>query len=186
VSPLGSVSLSFIVPSRMLFIMWLVFFIEMKFGLNLSMFGVLPRVPLGLIGILVGPLIHDSLLHLISNTLPLLFLGITLYFFYGKMARSVFLICYFIPGVIVWIFARPLFHLGASGLIYGVAAFLFVSGLVRKDFKSMAISIIIAIVYGGLVWGVLPTQYAISWEYHLAGAIVGGAVAILFRNKPIV
>jgi membrane associated rhomboid family serine protease len=162
--------------------MWLIFVIEMKFEVNLSILGILPRESLGLLGILFAPLLHGSLLHLISNTLPLLFLGITLYYFYGNIARKVFYASYIITGAIVWLFARTSFHIGASGLIYGIASFLFFSGLVRAEFKSLLISLAVVISYGSLVWGVLPSLPGISWEMHLSGALVGGLAAYLFRN----
>jgi membrane associated rhomboid family serine protease len=185
VSPLGNVSISFIVPSRMLFIMWLIFFIEFNYGIDLSMFSLLPRVGLGLLGVITAPLLHGNLVHLMSNTLPLLVLGVALYFFYGRIGRLVFLYSYFVPSLLVWIFGRPVFHLGASGLIYSIAFFLFVSGIVRREVKSLIIGIVTAVIYGGLVWGILPTSEAVSWEYHTAGTIVGVSLAIVFRNRKI-
>jgi membrane associated rhomboid family serine protease len=185
VSSLGSIPLSFIVPSRILFLMWLIFFIELNLGINLSIFGILPREPLGLLGVLLAPLLHGSIVHLVSNTLPLLLLGTTLYYFYGKLAKRVFLLSYFLTGALVWLFGRTSFHIGASGLIYGIASFLFFSGIVRAEFKSLVISIAVVIGYGGLVWGVLPTIPGISWESHLSGVIVGGVVAFAYRNKQI-
>ena len=173
------------VPSRMLFLMWLIFFIEFNYGINLSMFGLLPRVPLGLVGVLTAPLLHGSLLHLMSNTLPFLLLGVALYFFYGQIGRLVFLYSYFLPSLLVWVFGRQIFHLGASGLIYSIAFFLFVSGIVRSELKSLAIGIGTAIAYGGMIWGILPTSEQISWEYHMAGALVGVSLAVIFRNRPI-
>ena len=184
-SSLGNVSKSFIVPSRMLFIMWLLFFIEFNYGLDFSMFGLLPRVGLGLIGVITAPLLHGSLLHLMSNTLPLLILGVALYFFYGRIGRAVFLYSYFVPSLLVWLFGRPVFHLGASGLIYSIAFFLFVSGIVRREFKSLIIGIVTAVAYGGLIWGILPTSEAVSWEYHTAGTVVGVSLAIIYRNTTI-
>jgi membrane associated rhomboid family serine protease len=185
VSPLGNVSASFIVPSRMLFLMWLIFFIEFNYGLDLSMFGLLPRIALGLVGLVTAPLLHGSLLHLMSNTLPLLILGVALYFFYGRIGRVVFLYSYFAPSLLVWLFGRQIFHLGASGLIYAIAFFLFVSGIVRQELKSLVIGIVTAIAYGGLIWGILPTSGRISWEYHMAGTIVGVGLAIYFRKRRI-
>jgi len=185
VSSLGSIPLSVIVPGRMVFFMWLVFVIEMKFGINLSIFGILPRESIGLLGILFAPVLHSSLLHLVSNTLPLLFLGITLYYFYGNIARKAFFASYFITGALVWLFARTSFHIGASGLIYGMASFLFFSGLVRAEFRSLLISIVVLATYGGLVWGVLPSLPGISWEMHLAGTLVGGLTAYAYRNTKL-
>ena len=181
-SSLGSISLSFIVPSRMIFLMWLIFFIEFNYGIDLRMFGLLPRMPLGLLGVLFAPLLHGSLVHLVSNTLPLLVLGVTLYFFYGRIGRRAFLYSYFVPSILVWIFGRQIFHIGASGLIYAIAFFLFVSGIVRRELKSLLIGLVTAAVYGGLVWGIFPTSGLISYEYHMAGALVGVVLAIYFRN----
>lgn len=181
----GSIALSFAVPSRMIFLMWLVYFIEFNFGLSFSVFSIYPRNLLGLIGVITAPLLHASIVHLISNTFPLLILGVVLYFYYGDLAKKVFLIGYFIPNVLVWIFGRPLLHLGASGLIYAIAAFLFVSGLVRIELRSVLISIVVALLYGGLIWGVVPSDHAISWEMHLAGALTGGGVAFWLRNSKI-
>jgi len=169
----------------MLFFMWLLFFIEMKFDIDLSVFGILPRELIGLIGIVLSPLLHGSIVHIISNTLPLLFLGTSLYYFYGRIAKKVFVMCYLLTGLMVWLFARTSFHIGASGLIYGIASFLFFSGIVRTEFKSTIISIAVAVAYGGLIWGVLPTIHGISWESHLFGALVGGGTAFAYRNNVI-
>lgn len=184
-SSLGNVSISIIVPGRMVFLMWLIFFIEMNMGISLSIFGILPREPIGLLGVLFAPLIHGSVVHLVSNTIPLLFLGTTLYYFYGKLAQKVFLYCYFFTGILVWLFARTSFHIGASGLIYGIASFLFFSGIVRTEFRSLLISIVVVLAYGGMVWGILPTIPGISWESHLFGGLVGAVTAFSFRNKVI-
>ena len=169
----------------MLFLMWLIFFIEINFGVNLSVFGILPRDIYGLPGVLFAPLLHSSVIHLVSNTLPLLFLGITLYYFYGKLAKRVFLLSYFVTGSLVWLFGRTVFHIGASGLIYGIASFLFFSGIVRSEFKSLIISLAVVITYGGLVWGVLPTMPGISWELHLFGTLTGAVAAYVYRNKAL-
>jgi membrane associated rhomboid family serine protease len=165
--------------------MWLIFFIEMNFGIDLSVFGILPREPIGLIGIIFSHLLHGSLLHLVSNTIPLLFLGITLYYFYGRIASKVFIASYFLTGILVWLFARPSFHIGASGLIYGIASFLFFSGIVRTEFRALLISLAVVIAYGGMVWGILPSIPGVSWESHFFGAIVGGISAYATRNNVI-
>lgn len=86
-------------------------------------------------------------------------------------------------GALVWVFGRDAYHVGASGVIYGLLAFLVVAGFMRKNVKLIALSIIVAVIYGGLIYGVLPGQEGISWESHLFGAISGAIVAYLFRNK---
>jgi membrane associated rhomboid family serine protease len=175
---------SSVVPFRLVFIMWLVFSVEFFAGINLGHLGIRPRTLTGLIGIFTAPMIHGSLTHLMSNTIPLLFLGSTLFFFYGRIAGVVFFRCYIITNLLVWLFSpRVSYHIGASGLIYGLSAFLIMFGLIRKDFWSLIISLVVFVMYGGIFYGVLPTDPGISWESHLSGAIVGVATAIDLRNK---
>ncbi|MFA0964239.1 rhomboid family intramembrane serine protease [Roseivirga sp. BDSF3-8] len=165
---------SIIVPARLVFIMWLMFFIEVISPLEFGFLGILPRTKEGLIGIVTSPVIHGSYLHIISNTFPILILGSTLYFFYDKIASKVFLRCYFLTGILVWLFGGgSTIHIGASGVVYGIAFFLTFFGFFRKDFKSIAISLITLLAYGGLFYGLLPTQPGISYESHLLGALVG-------------
>ncbi|MGK7396957.1 MAG: rhomboid family intramembrane serine protease [Candidatus Cyclobacteriaceae bacterium M3_2C_046] len=171
-------SRSIAVPFRMIFIMWMVFLFETLFSLELGIFGIIPRTTIGLVGIVSSPLLHGNMVHLVSNTVPLLFLGTTLFFFYDRIALRVFLTCYFLTGILVWIFARPSVHIGASGLIYGIASFLIFFGIFRKDIKSLLISIVITFLYGGLIYGVLPNQPGVSWESHLMGGIVGAVTAM--------
>jgi membrane associated rhomboid family serine protease len=171
------------VPLRLVFLMWGFFFLEGYFEIDLGVFGIWPRRIFGLIGIFTAPMLHGNLVHLVSNTLPLLFLGMTLFYFYDKVARQVFFHCYFTTGFLVWVFARPNIHIGASGLIYGIASFLVFFGVFRKDFKSLIISAIIIFVYGSMVYGVFPTQPGVSWESHLLGAIVGAVTASSMAKK---
>ena len=174
---------SSIVPFRLVFLMWLVFTVEFFYGLDLSFLGIVPRTAWGLVGIFVAPMIHGNLAHLASNTIPLLFLGGTLFFFYNKIGTAVFFRCYFLTNILVWVFApRQNAHIGASGLIYGLSAFLIFFGLLRKDVMSMLISIVVLILYGGIFYGILPSQPWISWESHLAGTVVGVGTAIAMRN----
>ena len=165
---------SSVVPFRLVFIMWLVFTIEFYSGVSFAFLGIAPRSLFGLIGIFVAPLLHGDIVHLLSNTFPLLFLGATLFFFYGRIGNTVLLRCYFITNILVWLFSpRPSIHIGASGLIYGLSAFLIFFGLLRKDFMSLMISIAVMFAYGGIFYGILPTHSMVSWESHMAGALVG-------------
>ncbi|HMP98727.1 MAG TPA: rhomboid family intramembrane serine protease [Cyclobacteriaceae bacterium] len=157
----------------MVFIMWLVFTVEVYLQTDFNFLGIAPRRLFGLIGILTAPLIHGDLYHLISNTIPLLFLGATLYFFYERIAGIVFFRSYFWTNILVWLFAREALHIGASGLVYGLASFLIFLGWFRRDFISLFISIIITLAYGGVFYGILPQDPRVSWEAHLAGAMVG-------------
>ena len=162
-----------IIPIRLVLLMWMIYYVEIFFSLNFGIFGILPRTLQGLSGIITAPLIHGSELHLLSNTFPFIFLGTTLFLFYPKLGTRVFLQCYFFTGILVWIFARPTYHIGISGVIYGLASFLIFYGLFKKDFKSLLISIVIVFLYGGFFYGILPSQPNVSYESHLMGAIVG-------------
>lgn len=173
---------SSVVPIRMVFLMWLSFVMEFVYGFPLSAFGILPREPLGLIGIFTAPLLHGSLNHIISNTVPLLFLGVVLFYFYRNIASSVFLKCYFITNILVWLFARTYIHIGSSGVVYGIAFFLIFLGIFRRDFMSLLISIVVMLLYGWVFYGLLPSDPQISFESHIAGAIVGTANAIYYSK----
>lgn len=170
-------------PFRLVFLMWLVYYVERQSGYDLGIFGIHPRELFGLLGILFAPLLHGGVIHLISNTIPLLFLGAVLFFYYHRLAPAVFARCYLVTNVLVWLFARPNIHIGASGLIYGLASFLIFYGLFKRDFQSLFISVIVLFLYGGIFYGVLPSNPYISWESHLFGAMVGVWTAISFRYK---
>jgi membrane associated rhomboid family serine protease len=177
---------SLVIPIRFVFILWAVYALGLILPFDLALLGIYPRSFQGMVGILLAPLIHGNMLHLISNTLPLLFLGIILFLFYDRIARKVFFQCYFFTNILVWIFARPSLHIGASGLVYGLASFLIFFGMFRKDFRSIIISLIILVLYGGLVYGIFPQQPAVSWESHLMGALVGLATASQLAKVKIV
>jgi membrane associated rhomboid family serine protease len=170
---------SSVVPFRLVFLMWAAFYLELFFGFPLRMFGIIPLTLQGLIGIFTAPLLHGSLNHLVSNTIPLLFLGTVLFFFYERIAGIVFFRSYFWTNILVWIFGRQeANHIGASGVIYGLAFFLIFFGIFRRDFMSMLISLVVVILYGGVIYGVLPTDPRVSWESHFSGALVGIYTAI--------
>jgi len=175
---------SSVVPFRFVFFMWLVYAVDISLGLGLTIFGIQPREQFGLIGIATSPLLHGSFSHLLSNTFPLLFLGSVLFFFYSRVANAVFIKCYLFTNILVWLVARDhTNHIGASGLVYGIAFFLISFGLFRRDVLSLLISVVIIFTYGGLVYGVLPNQPGVSWESHLFGAVVGVVVAITTSKK---
>jgi membrane associated rhomboid family serine protease len=164
--------------------MWAVFSFEFYFGYNLGWLGIRPRTLTGLIGLFAAPLLHDGLAHIVSNTIPLLFLGSVLFFFYERIGGIVFFRCYIVTNALVWLLSpRDSYHIGASGLIYGLSSFLIFFGILRKDFWSLFISVVVFIMYGGIFYGVLPSDPRISWESHLAGAVVGAATAFDLRNK---
>ncbi len=166
-----------------LFAIWLVKFFESFTGIDLSPYGIYPRELSGLRGILFAPLVHSDYSHLISNTLTIAVLIFTLFYAYPRSSFPVFALIYIIGGLSVWIFARPAYHIGASGLIYGLISFFFLAGVLRRDIKSIAISLLMVFLYGSLVWGVLPTDPQVSYESHLSGALTGLLCAIIFRKK---
>ncbi len=172
--------LSLTVPILFLIIMWTVKFIEYSLNLHLYTYGIYPHKLNCLTGILTAPFIHGSFEHIISNTVPFLLLSTGLFYFYKESAYKVFLIIWIFSGLWVWAAARPAYHIGASGMIYGFASFLFFSGLIHKNRSLAAISLLIVFIYGGMVWGVLPGKPEISWESHLFGALTGLISALIF------
>jgi membrane associated rhomboid family serine protease len=151
--------------------------------MRLYKLGVYPREFSGLVGILTAPLIHADFSHLISNSFTLFILFFGVIYFYRNSVFQVFIIIYIVDGILVWLTARSSYHIGASGLIYGFASFLFFSGVFRKDKRSIALSLLIVFLYGSLVWGVLPVEPGVSFESHLFGAITGLICAFIFRKN---
>jgi membrane associated rhomboid family serine protease len=170
-------------PILFLIIMWGVKLIEYHFGLSFANYGVRPQSLSGLKGVLFSPFIHKDFSHLINNSYPILILGGMLFSFYKKIAKQLFLWLFFIAGFWLWIIGRPSFHIGASGIVYALAAFLFISGIIRKNPRLSAVSMLIIFLYGSMIWGVLPTKEHISWEGHLSGFMAGIIVAIFYRNE---
>jgi len=166
-----------------IFVLWSVEAFEQVLALDLRELGILPRTFKGTIGIITGPLVHGDIFHLISNTFPLVILGIGIFYFYNKIALEVILLIYFMTGLWVWLIAREAYHIGASGVIYGLLSFMFFSGLLRKDPKTLAVSLILLFIYGGnMIYGIFPINEGISWESHFLGAISGLFCAIFFRK----
>ena len=162
--------------------LWAVKLAELALGLDLSRHSIYPGNPATLTGILFAPLLHGSLRHLFANTAPMLVLGTALLYGYPKAARVVLPILYLGSGLAVWLFARPSWHLGASGLAFGLLFFLFTMGVVRWERRAIALALAVFLLYGGMIWGLLPTDPRISFEYHLAGAALGLLLAVLLRR----
>ena len=175
----GSIALPFL----FVLLLWIIKLVESFSGESFADFGIIPRTFSGLTGILTSVFIHSDFNHLLSNTFPLLILGGGLMFFYRNVAIKVFLLIWLMGGFWVWLFARPSSHIGASGLIYGMAAFLFLSGVLKKNKNLLAISLLTVFLYGGLAWGIFPVAERISWEAHLAGGLAGLLCAFVFRGE---
>jgi membrane associated rhomboid family serine protease len=163
-------------------VLWIVHLLSLILKEDFSRIGLLPRNLVGLLGIITSPLIHADFSHLISNTIPLIILGWIIFAFYPKLSYLLFVFIYLLTGLLVWIFARQVYHIGASGIVYGFVSFLFFSGMFRRDNTSIALALVITFLYGGLVWGMIPGWKGISWESHLFGAITGLIAAYLFRK----
>ncbi|MFH1196712.1 MAG: rhomboid family intramembrane serine protease [bacterium] len=155
---------------------------EYFFDVSFIKYGLLPGEISGLIGILTFPLIHANFNHLISNSMPILFLGMGTGYFYPSSSYKVYIPVFIVPGIFMWFFARPSYHIGASAIIYGLAAFIFFSGILKRDVRSIALALLVTFLYGGMIWGVLPLDREVSWEGHLFGAITGIICAFIFKN----
>jgi membrane associated rhomboid family serine protease len=171
---------SLLMPVLFVGVMWIVFGIEHIINIELYMYGLMPRTWFGLRGILFSPFLHGDLNHIVSNSLPMLILLFALISGYPKVALKTLLMVYFLSGIWVWIAARPDYHIGASGIIYGLVSFLFFMGIFRKDKKSIALALLVTFLYGSLIWGIFPVDPSISWEGHLLGGIAGIFAAIMY------
>jgi membrane associated rhomboid family serine protease len=163
---------------------WAVFFLECVLPFDLTSFGLIPRTMAGLVGIPAMPFLHANLQHIVSNTVPLFILLILLA---GSKANSweVVVEVIMLDGILLWLFGRPANHIGASGLISGLIAFLIVSGLLERRFVPLVISVVVIFFYGGsLLLGVVPRLGShVSWDGHLFGAVAGGTVAYLLTSN---
>ena len=166
-------------------LIWFIALLNWGLELGLERFGVRPRQLAGLTGILFAPLLHGGLSHLISNSVPLLLLITMMLHLYPNSALKVMPAVYLGPGIAVWLFGRASDHIGASGLVYGLVAYIFFGGLIRRDTRAIGASLLVSFLYGTLVWGVLPIQPGISWETHLAAGLIGAALAIALRHLDV-
>ena len=165
-----------------LIIIWSVKLFEIVFDYDFTEYGVLPRNFNGLIGILFSPLIHSDVNHLLSNSLPVIILCLLIFNFYSQIAKKIFIYLYFISGLWLWCIGRESFHIGASGLIYAMASFLFFSGILRKNSQLSAVALLVIFIYGGLFWGLFPIHKNVSWEGHLTGFFAGILVSFICRK----
>ncbi|MBN2349975.1 MAG: rhomboid family intramembrane serine protease [Bacteroidales bacterium] len=177
------VYLSLVFPALFLVLIWIIYGIGIYLQTDLSFLGIFPLNVKSLPGILTSPFIHADIRHLVNNSVPVFVLSWGLFYFYNKIAYKVFFLIYFMTGLWVWFGARHAYHIGASGIIYGLGAFIFFSGIIRKNINLLAISLLVTFLYGSMVWGIFPYKQEISWESHLLGGIAGFILAIYFRNE---
>ncbi len=174
---------SLLLPILFVGILWLVKLVELGFGVSFAEYGVHPRTLVGLRGVVLSPFLHGDLSHLFSNSFPIVVLGFILLQSYRSIAWQLLFWLTIMSGFWTWAIGRPSYHIGASGVIYGMAFFVFFSGILRKDTRSMALAMLVTFFYGGLVWGLLPIQVGVSWEGHIAGAVAGVICAIYYREE---
>lgn len=164
-------------------VLWTVFILDAAFGLRLARFGLRPGSLPGLIGIATAPLLHGSFQHLLSNSIPLLVSMTATLYLYPASSMRVIPLLWLGSGAIAWFLGQaPSLHIGVSGLIYGLLAYVFMSGILRRDMRSVSVSLLVGFLYGSMIWGVLPIRPHMSWEMHLSGALTGLLLAVLYRR----
>lgn len=166
-------------------LLWAIQLLDWMLDLHLAHFGVFPRRASGLAGIFLAPLLHGDFSHLVANSMPMLVLGTGMLYLYPNSSMSVLPAVYFGPGIFVWLFGRSAIHLGASGLVYGLTAYIFLAGILRRDRRAVAASLLVFFLYGSLAFGVLPGEAGVSWETHLSAAAIGAALAFVLRRLDI-
>jgi membrane associated rhomboid family serine protease len=175
-------------PFLVIAAMWIIYWGEFVAPFELTHLGILPRTSSGLTGILFAPLLHSTndINHLLNNSIPIFFLLMALFYFYKKTALRVIGVGWILTGVLTWIIAKNegSYHIGMSGIIYALIFFLFISGVLKKEKQYQAISLLIVILYGSLIWGIFPMEEKVSWEGHLGGTISGIFLAFYYFEKP--
>ncbi len=174
---------AFILALSFALFLWVVKLVEFLGGLDFTHFGIYPRLLSGLAGIFTAPTIHGSVAHLFANTPPIIVIGTTLLYGYPRAARVLLPALYLGGGLAVWLFAREAYHVGASGLAFGMLFFVFTIGALRWERRAIALSLVVFFLYGGMIWGVLPESREVSFESHLSGAVIGIALAFALKHR---
>lgn len=169
-------------PLYSILLIWTVFWFEVKFE-DLTDYGIFPRTFSGLRGIVFSPFLHGSLEHLYNNTIPLFLLIAAMRYFYRDQALRILGYGILLSGFITWLIARPAYHIGASGLIYVLVSFIFFKGIQTGYYRLVALSLLIIMLYGGMIWYVFPgADEGVSWEGHLAGLVTGFLFSVMFKT----
>jgi len=174
---------SLLIVAAFVALLWGIELLDRGLDLHLYRLGVYPQAVSGLPGILFAPLIHGSWYHLLSNSSALLILGTALLYGYPRAAKPVLAFVYIGSGIGVWLLARHSWHFGASGLTHGVMFFIFTTGILRRDKLSIALALIVFLLYGNMIWTIFPQEPNISYESHFFGALTGVIAAFLFRDR---
>ncbi|MDT8414636.1 MAG: rhomboid family intramembrane serine protease [Flavobacteriaceae bacterium] len=174
---------TFIYPLFLVLSLWIVYWLDIRLGIDTETLAIYPRKISGLSGVLLSPWGHASLAHLYHNSLPLLVMFTALFYFYSEVRFRVLLIGLLGSGLFTWIFGRASYHIGASGMVYVLFSFLFFGGVFARHYRLMALSLAVVFFYGSLIWYVFPIEAGISWEGHLGGFLTGLALGIFYRKK---
>ena len=175
----------FFIPVLYVFSIWFIYWVEIYFNLNFNKFGVFPRDLIGLRGVFLTHFIHSDTSHLFNNSIPLFVLLLSLFYFYRDIAYKLLIFGGVLTGLLTWLIARESYHIGASGIVYLLFSFVFFSGIIKKHYRLVALSLIIIFLYGSMIWYVLPIKDGMSWEGHLSGFLIGLFFAVFYRNKGI-
>lgn len=172
-----------LLPFLFVIVLWVVFWMAIRFGFNIEEFGIYPRDLIGMRGIVLSPFIHGDIEHVFNNSIPILILVAALRYFYRNQSLQIMGYGILFSGLITWVIGRPSYHIGASGLVYVLVSFIFFKGLMTKYYRLVALSFSVVLIYGSLIWYIFPdVKEGISWEGHLAGAITGFAMALYFKT----
>ncbi|MCP4410983.1 MAG: rhomboid family intramembrane serine protease [Gammaproteobacteria bacterium] len=169
--------------SYFLLLIWFIEAINFVLDHSLNQYGILPRDSSSLWHIFVAPFLHGYPLHALSNSLPL-FILLILADFHGRknLIISLIIIITF-SGIMTWFMARTGYHLGASSLIFGLWAYLFGMGIIKHDFKSLALATLTFFFYGGMAYQLLYLKVEISWEGHIFGVLAGFLAAMVMARS---
>ncbi|PJB13221.1 MAG: rhomboid family intramembrane serine protease [Flavobacteriales bacterium CG_4_9_14_3_um_filter_40_17] len=170
-------------PLFLVLSLWVIYWLDVRFGIDTSLLGVYPRKLSGLPGIFLSPWAHATLSHLYQNSLPLLIMLIALFYFYRSVSFRVLFYGLLLSGLFTWVFGRASYHIGASGMVYVLFGFLFFSGIFAKYYRLMALSLAVVFFYGSMIWYVFPIREGVSWEGHLGGFLGGLLLSIVYRKQ---
>jgi membrane associated rhomboid family serine protease len=172
-----------LLPLLFVLILWFVYWYEIHYHVSFAHYGIYPRETFGLKGIFASPFLHSNLKHLFNNSIPLFVLLMALRYFYREQAFTVIILGILFSGLGTWLIGRPSYHIGASGLVYVLVSFIFFKGIFTKYYRLIALSLLIVMLYGGMIWYMFPkVDDAISWEGHLFGFITGFVISVLLRT----
>jgi membrane associated rhomboid family serine protease len=172
-----------VLPMLFVLSMWSVFWFEVKFHHDWSYFGIYPRTLEGLRGVLISPFLHGNAEHLYNNSIPIFILLAALRYFYREISLPIIGYGILFSGLLTWVIGRDSYHIGASSLIYVLVSFMLFKGILTKYYRLVALSFLVILIYGSLIWYVFPhVDEQISWEGHISGLLTGFGFALYFKT----